>query len=254
MAGPDEGPAVLFLHPAPGSRLFVPGPLLGTRVVTVDRPGYGRSAPPVGIPTVAGIADEVAATVRAVGIHDIGVIGWSAGGRIALALAARHPDLVRALAVVGTPAPDDAVPWVPDEHRPLLHALRATPDAAVEALCQAFAGFPADPAAVTGGPADDEELERHRPELTRMVEEGFRQGPVGTAVDIVADQVVPWGVDPAAVGAPTTLFYGAEDNVVPPVHGKHWADVVPEAKLRVVPGIGHLVVYRAWDEVVASVT
>lgn len=53
----------------------------------------------------------------------VGAVGWSAGGRIALALAARHPDLVRSAALAGTPAPDEEVPWVPDEYRAALDAL-----------------------------------------------------------------------------------------------------------------------------------
>lgn len=116
--GTADGPVVLFLTAAPGSRRLDPDPAAtaaaGVRLLVVDRPGYGDSTPlPAGpVPTVGGLADDVAAALDALGVERAGVVGWSAGGRIALALAARRPDLVRSLAVTGTPAPDEEVPWV----------------------------------------------------------------------------------------------------------------------------------------------
>lgn len=44
--GEPEGPPALLFHGSPGSRLFCPDPVAtaaaGVRLVTVDRPGYGR--------------------------------------------------------------------------------------------------------------------------------------------------------------------------------------------------------------------
>jgi pimeloyl-ACP methyl ester carboxylesterase len=87
------------------------------RLLVVDRPGYGESTPlPAGtVPTMAGLADDVAAALGSLVVDAVGVVGWSAGGRFALALAATRPDLVRAVAPAATPAPDDEVPWIPDE-------------------------------------------------------------------------------------------------------------------------------------------
>jgi pimeloyl-ACP methyl ester carboxylesterase len=46
--GEPEGQPALLFHGSPGSRLFCPDPVAtaaaGVRLVTVDRPGYGRSA------------------------------------------------------------------------------------------------------------------------------------------------------------------------------------------------------------------
>ena len=50
--------------------------------------------------------------------------------------------LVSAVAVVGTPAPDDDVPWLPDEHRGLIHSLRANPSSAVTTLTPALVSAP----------------------------------------------------------------------------------------------------------------
>ncbi len=53
--------------------------------------------------------------------------GWSAGGRVALALAARHPELVGRAGVIAAPAPDEEVPWYGDENRAMVDALRGLP-------------------------------------------------------------------------------------------------------------------------------
>jgi 2-succinyl-6-hydroxy-2,4-cyclohexadiene-1-carboxylate synthase len=58
--------------------------------------------------SVAAFADAVAAGLRAAGLAPARIVGYSLGGRIALALAARHADVVaRVLAVSATPGLED---------------------------------------------------------------------------------------------------------------------------------------------------
>jgi pimeloyl-ACP methyl ester carboxylesterase len=265
--GPAGGPVVVLSHVAPGSRLFDPDPAAtaaaGVRLVAVDRAGYGGSSPlPAGTaPSITGFADDLAAALRHLGIADAGVAGWSGGGRVAVALAARHPELVRAVAVVATPAPHEDVPWIPEENMAMMEPLRGDPATAVEVLTPVFADMAASPAAgvgaVTGG-ADDEAMLAADPGLRDRLEatmvEAFAQGPVGVAADIVSYTLVPWGFDPAAVGARTTAFYGEGDPIVTPAHGQWYVDRIPEAVLRVVPGVGHLVVVTAWADILAAVS
>ena len=131
--GVADGPAVLFLHSSPGSRVLDPDPeataAAGVRLLTIDRPGYGASSPYAAdvVPTFADSADDLDTVLAKLGIDDVGVIGWSNGGIHALALAARHPDRIRAVALVGTPASDDDVPWVPEEQRALGKVMRDDP-------------------------------------------------------------------------------------------------------------------------------
>ena len=122
---------VLLCHPAPGSGGFDPDPAItsswGVHVVSVDRPGYGSSTPLPDDrrPSIGRWADDLAEYIEfvieqaretgAAPLHKVGAIGWSAGGRVALALAAKHPGLVDRVAIVATPAPDTAVRWIPPE-------------------------------------------------------------------------------------------------------------------------------------------
>jgi pimeloyl-ACP methyl ester carboxylesterase len=74
---------------------------LGRSLVCVDLPGHGHSdGYRTGPLDLRANADDVAAAVRALAPHAAGVIGMSLGGMTAIALAAAHPELVRALVLV----------------------------------------------------------------------------------------------------------------------------------------------------------
>ena len=78
-------------------------------LVAVDLPGHGHSGWPVGAGVLdpSSLADDVAAAVRRWAPEARAVVGMSLGGLAALALAARHPDLVRHLVLVDiTPGVD----------------------------------------------------------------------------------------------------------------------------------------------------
>jgi pimeloyl-ACP methyl ester carboxylesterase len=260
------GSPVLFLHAAPGSRLLDPDPwsTAGSRVwlLTYDRPGYGASSPmPEGaVPTIAGFADDAAAALDKLRTGPVGVVGWSAGGLVALALAARRPDLVRAVAMVGTPAPEEEVASMDDDHREMVEALRLDVAAAAGRVAQALAPMATSAKSVLdmvgAGDADDALRNDpvHGPALRNMANEAIRQGVAGIAYDIVATTVAPWGFEPRDVNAPVALWYGEDDELVSPVHGAWWAEVLAAADLRVVPGAGHFLPLVAWKQILASVT
>jgi len=261
VTGPDDGVAVLFAHVAPGSRRFDPDPAAtaaaGVRLITMDRPGYGGSAQlPAGVlPTVALFADDCAAVLEHLGVQAAAVTGWSAGGRVAMALAARRPELVRSVALIGTPAPDEEVAWIGEEEKQMIAALPTDPASALETLEQMLAPMTGDPAAGLGmlgaGTADEAALSDGdlRTSLQTMLTEAFAQGPAGLAADLMSYTVLPWGFDSRAVGAPVRCWYGAVDAVVGPEHGRWWADQVADGTLTVVSAAGHLLVRPVWSEV-----
>lgn len=83
-------------------------PLLMRRyhVVRVDLLGHGGSAKPKQGYSMEEQADRVAAALERLGVRSALIAGHSTGGEVAIALAARHPKLTRALAVVDT-EPDE---------------------------------------------------------------------------------------------------------------------------------------------------
>lgn len=260
--GPADGPVVVLLHSAPGSRLFDPDPAVTAaaeiRLVTLDRPGYGASTAlgDGAVPTIAGQADDVVAALDHLGVDEAALAGWSAGGRVAVGVAARHPERVRALAVIGTPAPDD-LSWIPEEQQAMLEPLRADRATATarlaEMLGHAVGGDPADGLGFIAG-TGDEELLTDRPVRDRvvtMLTEAFRPGADGTAADVVADQIAEWGFDPASVGTSVHLFY-SEDDFVRPSHGEWWAEALVDSTTHVTSGVGHLLVVTEWAAVLAA--
>ena len=261
VAGPDDGLPVLFAHIAPGSRRFDPEPdataAAGVRLITLDRPGYGGSEPlPEGTsPTIPLFADDCAVVLDQLGVRTAATAGWSAGGRVVMALAARRPDLVRSVGLIGTPAPDEEVAWIGPDERQMIAALSADPASALHTLEQILTPMTSDPVAALGmlgaAPADAAALTEGdlRSALQTMLTEAFAQGPGGLAADLISYTMAAWGFDPRAVGAPVRCWYGEADEVVSPDHGRWWADQVADGTLTVVPAAGHLLVRAVWSEV-----
>ena len=88
---------VVFCHPAPGAGTLDPDPeathARGIRLIAVDRPGYGGSDPVDGDKWATVDPRPTTSQTCSPDRRDgpVGAAGWSAGGRVALALAARRP-------------------------------------------------------------------------------------------------------------------------------------------------------------------
>ena len=241
--GDPRGSPLVFLHPCPGSRMLCPDPTAtaaaGVRLITVDRPGYGRSET-VAEPTLAGFAQDLERLLDHLWLGQIRVVGWSWGGRYAAACAALLAERVSAIALLATPAPYHQLPWL-------------TPADA------ATIGAPVAAAPLAAGPGWDGHFDNTaqvRPAVSRalatMWEEAFRPGTHGLAADLVAGSR-PWGFVTSQVRCPATLFYGKDDPVVDPSHGWWWAGELPNAELIVRRGNGHSVVFDAWDDILSAV-
>lgn len=105
-----SGPLVLLLHGFPQfwwawHRQLVDLAEAGFRAVAVDMRGYGSSdKPPRGydLPT---LTSDVAALVSALGEERAMLVGNDLGGLVAWSVAARHPQVVRSVAVLGAAHP-----------------------------------------------------------------------------------------------------------------------------------------------------
>lgn len=260
---PADAPVVLLAHAAPGSGDFDPDPAVtaGVRLVAPDRPGYGGSDPVPGLARV----DLAAADAAAVLDHVLpaggraGVAGWSAGGRVVLALAAHRPERVGRVAVIGTPAPDEEVPWY-GETRGLIDPMRGLPeDAARAALDGAFGPMlqhltgDARFALLTDPEVDAALLARPgvADRLRTMLDTAFAAGAAGMAAEVGGYTLAPWGFDPADVRAEVLLGYGAADTAVDVEHGRWWEKALPSARLEIVPDAGHLAVIPFWERALA---
>ncbi len=110
--GRPDAPLVVVIH---GSMDRSTGMLKVARqldevahVLRYDRRGYGRSTPHTG---PFAMADQVADLVHLLAGRPAVLVGHSYGGNVALATAALHPDLVRAVSIYETPLSWE--PWWP---------------------------------------------------------------------------------------------------------------------------------------------
>jgi len=109
------------------------------RCLIYDRRGFGRSQPsePLATLDLDQHLDDVLALIDLQGAQPAIVIGRSTGGQIALALAHRHPNKVRALVLLEPAlftADPEAQAWAWELRRQVLAAAASNPDRASEAV------------------------------------------------------------------------------------------------------------------------
>jgi pimeloyl-ACP methyl ester carboxylesterase len=142
VAGSGPGPGVVVVH---GSMDRAAGLLRLSRqldrdrqVLRYDRRGYGRSAA-VGPPwTVDANIDDLVRVVERAGMDRPVVFGHSFGGNVALGVAARCPDLVRAVVVYETPL--SWFDWWPNGSAGAAAVSAADPESAAEAFMRRMIG------------------------------------------------------------------------------------------------------------------
>ena len=106
----DDGRLPLFcLPPQPLSGRALE-PLLAAlggrrRVAAVDLPGFGASDAPPPSATLDDYLQWLLGLAESLAMPDCAWLGWLTGGRFAVPLAARHPDRVRKIVLLGAPVP-----------------------------------------------------------------------------------------------------------------------------------------------------
>jgi pimeloyl-ACP methyl ester carboxylesterase len=225
------------------------------RLLTIDRPGYGGTDP-LAEPSFAAVAADLSALAGALDLNEIALMGWSGGGQFALAAAPTLSGRLASLTLICTPAPDDAIPWYPEESRPMLPGVRADPAGALPSVGEAFEEMMADPeglAASDPSPADADA--RAKPGVLEayaaMMREAGRQKGAGMAFDVVAGargDRLPLD----RVNVPIRLWYGAGDEYITPEHGRWYAERIAGSRLEEVDGAGHLLPVVRWREILAA--
>jgi pimeloyl-ACP methyl ester carboxylesterase len=252
----DYERSVFVMHGMPGSGLMYRGWLQdaaarGIRLISHDRPGYGRSSERPGR-SIADCAADVRAIADDLEIERIAVWGWSGGGPYALACAAILPDLVAAAAVLGSLAPwdapgldffggmgqdniDDITLYHSDPsaaRKRSVHdrdeVLATTLDEQTEALASLLSA--PDRAVLTGEFAEW---------LLSAEQIGLAPGDQGWWDDGVA-HMAPWGFGIGSVRVPVKVWHGRQDRFSPFQHGLWLADHTPGAEAAIDDSDGHL--------------
>jgi len=265
--GDARGRPLLRLQGTPGSRLSIP-PLhedwsaRKLRVIMTDRPGFGLSTRLPGR-RVMDVADDYATLLDHLELDSVAVLGISGGGPHALAFAVRHPDRVRALAVVaGVPAlTDDDVALVPKANA-TSYQLAKTGWAALHRFTeQEREVMLADPvaclrASMVNAPPDDQRIMSERSwqeSHIAGVREALRQGGEGWTDETIAI-LSPWGFDPEQVRSHVSWWAGEADINCPLSAVRRYVARLPSADLHVWEGAGHLRQYLRANEFLTDLT
>lgn len=209
----------------------------GFAVLAPDLPGHGRSdGEPLA--TIGAMADWTAALIETAGARRAALIGHSMGSLVALETAARYPEKITAMGLIGAAA---AIPV----SRDLLAAAEADDHAAIDMLRIWGYGFRAGiggslaPGLWMLGGAE-RLLERARP------------GVLFT--DLRACNDYRDGLAAAAtVAVPATLVLGERDLMTPAKAGLELAAALPNARVITLKGAGHMLMSERPDEVLAAV-
>jgi pimeloyl-ACP methyl ester carboxylesterase len=263
--GPADGRPVLFFQGTPGSRYARHAhedvyERLDARLIVFDRPGYGASSRLPGR-EIAVIADDAAQLLDQLGLDAVHAGGGSGGGPHVLALAANHPERVRAVTVVvgGTPLEEEDVGGLIQINRDAWHAAREGWQAMHDLLVPLREEVLADPltgfrAVMNGAPASDRAV-MEDPDWQRVfvenVTEAFRPGVEGW-VDEAMALTLGWDFDVADVGCSVTWWHGDNDANAPLAPVRRLIEHMTGVELRVWTDAGHLEPFHRYEEILGE--
>jgi 3-oxoadipate enol-lactonase len=198
-------------------------PLLpsGLRIIRFDKRGHGLSDCPPAPYAMEDLVSDAEALLDGLGVSTCVFVGLSIGGMIGQGLAARRPDLIRALVLSNTAAKmGDAAMW-----QARIDAIRA---GGIEALADAVMERWFSPAFLARP-----ELSAWRNMLTRTPVEGY----VGCCHAIAGADLTE---STKALTLPTLGIAGREDGASPPDLVQRTAGMIAGSRFTVIEGAGHL--------------
>lgn len=235
-----QGELVVLLHGLGGSRIAWDAQLAALsarwRTAAWDMPGYGAAVPLADEPvTFRALADAVDHWISVLGAERAHVVGISMGAMIAQYLAARHPARVRSLTLMSSSPKFGMDGTTADSWR----AARLAPlDAGLEPV-----EFAERVLRSIGGPhITDAACESQRVAMARVTGVALRRS-IDCLVTHDTTALLP------TIAAPTLVLVGEIDQETPPAYSQYLVDHLPDARLVVVPGAGHLLNAEAPEEV-----
>ncbi|GAA3188180.1 hypothetical protein GCM10010486_65870 [Nonomuraea roseoviolacea subsp. carminata] len=244
-----SGPVVVFLHGLFADRSMFAAQIRALsdthRCIGVDLPGHGASTWPAGGWTLDDIAADIALLIQESHWGPVVVVGQSQGGMIAMRLAARRPDLVRSLVLTGTSARPE-----PAERHDLWRRRRSVLDTGTaeqrHAVMREVQEAATDPRWRTANPA------------TAAAELNVMVGHDPAAMALALDAAVLHRPDIRhllpGIQAPTLVVAGANDRAMPVELSNEIAELIPAARLRLVPDAAHHLPLEASDQVTGLIT
>ncbi len=199
------------------------------RMILPDLPGFGGTPALTdpGAATIDGFADLVAGLMASLGVGPAVVGGLSMGGYVAFSLLRRHPQLVAALVLADTRAAADTPEVVERRNSQQQQVSEEGTDQLVETMV---------------GNLLSDDTHANRPDVVeraRALMHGCSAAGVIGALEAMKNRSdsVPLL---EAIEVPVLVVVGEQDGPAPPDVAAAMADAIPNARLEVLPGAGHL--------------
>lgn len=221
VGSPPVSPPVVLVHGIVSSRYLLPtASWLAQRrpVVAPDLLGFGASERPRYQPTIGELADVLRSTIDEVGLAKPVLVGHSIGVHVVAELALRHPEVVSGLVLAG-PTGD-----------PRLRTVRAL-------WGRWMASAPSEPLAFNA----------------LVLREIAEIGPLRMVSAARRAVAHPLALKLPGLTPPVLVVRGERDRVTPDDWARQIADTVVDARLAVLPGVAHTIVYSAPDRLGALI-
>lgn len=243
-----EGPTLLFAHGLFASHHIFAAQVQvlshSYRCIVLDMPGHGLSGyDPAGW-TLDDLSGDLALMIDELALGKVTIVGQSQGAMVALRLAARHPEQLAGLVLIGTSARAE-LPERLENWRRQRETLLNGSDAAREALFSTIQAY-----------VNSADWLQHHPheaaEERAMMDAHDREG-LALALDAAVFNrgdimhLLP------TIAVPTLVIVGEEDRATPVELSKEIAALLPDAQLLTLAKIGHHPPTEAADAVTAAI-
>lgn len=231
------GPSLVLINGLGFGRwsFFKQVPDLSRRFATITfEASEGRD--PEGV--IEGLASDVVGLLDHLGVKRAHVLGTSLGGFVAQELALTRPDLVGRLVLVSTG-----------------DGGRGSEQMSLGTMGTMFGLGALSPKQAARRGLEGATSERYRAknpeEFERIVDKRLADSP--SAVSFYEQALAGSRFDDSGevgrIGSPALVIHGSQDRYVPPSNARALADAIPNARLRIIEGAGHLVFIERAAEV-----
>ncbi len=203
--------------------------------IAFDAPGVGGSPTPVMPYSMRKLAGTVAGLVDELGHDRVDVLGLSWGGALAQEFARRHPNMVRRLILTATMPGVTSVPGRPAAVATLMSPMRYYSPEYLKRIAPTLYG---------GAIRDNPEL------LDDHARQRAARPPSGLGYVYQLSAIQRWTSLPwlHRLTQRTLVLAGDDDPIVRLVNGRLLAGCIPDARLHIVKGGGHLFLFTRHQE------
>jgi branched-chain amino acid transport system permease protein len=224
-----QGTPVVLVHGNTGSLRWwsLVMDLPGCRTIALDMPNFGRSEA-LEVADIDVYADHVAAFIKALGLQKPVVVGHSLGGGVVMSMAARNPELAKAIVLIDSASP--AGLKTPEEHYPYIEMYRTNRELLRKGL-----------ASVTPS-LKNEAL------LDSLVDDAMLMAGLAFSGNARALERFDYRGKAGAFKGPVLVIWGRKDIIITEAMARDTAAAYGHGRLEILDGVGHSVMVEAPKE------